>query len=80
MGSKRIPIKDLKTLVDKHQQNIAILFMWDKNTGQSHVITYGKSRVDCKQAADGGNKLKKFLKWDEKLTHSIPSRCKKCIN
>jgi len=72
--SKRIPIADAKRIAEAHGQRQVIIVTWDgKNT---HVVTYGQSVDDCKQAAEGGNKLKRFLGWPEELCQARPARAK----
>jgi hypothetical protein len=74
---KRIPIKLAKEYAEKAEQDQVIIFSFEKATGRTHVVTYGKTKLDCAQAAEGGNKLKRsFLKWPEELCTSLPARIK----
>lgn len=72
---KRIPITAAKRIAEQYLQDQVILITFDKTTGLTHVVTYGKTKEDCDQAAQGGNKLKReFLKWPEELCNARPRR------
>ncbi len=71
--SKRIPIKVARDIAKDHGLDQVILLGWDGET--SHVVTYGKSVVDCDQAAQGGDLVKKALGWPAAM-NAIPSRVK----
>lgn len=73
--TKRIPIKALKDLSKQYGIEHAILFA---HTGgeMHHVVTYGRTKEGCSQAADFGNKLKTALGWSPAL-QSEPPRVKK---
>lgn len=74
---KRIPIQAAKDFCKKYDQDQAIIISFDKKTGKTHVITYGKTVEDCKQAANGGNLIKeKILGWDTKECIATPKRAK----
>lgn len=77
MKTKRLPIKTAKELAEAYELDQVILLGWSKETGITHVVTYGKTLEDCKQAADGGNRLKKSLGWPEELCKAEPSRGKR---
>ena len=74
MKNKRIPIKVCKQISKDYGMSQVILLCYDKNDNRTHVVTYGKSVKDCKEAADGGNKLKKVLGWPEELCKAVPKR------
>jgi len=46
---KRIPIATAKEVADKHDLKQVLLIGWDGD--RTHVVTYGKTKVDCEQAA-----------------------------
>lgn len=72
---KRIPITAAKRIAQEFLQDQVILITFDKTSGTTHVVTYGKSKEDCDQAAIGGNKLKReFLGWPEELCNAVPRR------
>jgi hypothetical protein len=73
---KRIPIKAAKDLANKYGQTHLILWSWDGDC--QHITTYGKSLVQCDQAANLGNDIKTVLDWP-KYTHRTPSRVKKLL-
>lgn len=75
--AKRIPIKAAKTIAEQYGQDQVILVTWDKINGRTHVVSYGRSLIDCEQAALGGNFVKKALGWPENLQHATPSRVKR---
>jgi len=72
---KRIPIKAAKDIAQEYNLKQVILCAWDGEL--THIVTYGKTLEDCDQAAQGGNKIKKFLGWSEELCEAEPSRVKK---
>jgi hypothetical protein len=70
----RIPITAVRELAKKYKLTHVIVFGFDGE--QQHVATYGKSVIDCSQAADFGNTLKDKLGWPESL-HAQPARVTK---
>lgn len=74
MNTKKIPISAAKEISKKYGQTHVIIVTWDREDNRSHVVTYGKSVDDCKQAAQGGNLVKKALGWPDKLCHAKPAR------
>lgn len=71
----RIPIKAAKDFAKANGCTQVIILAWDGTT--THVVTYGKTLTDCAQAAEGGNKIKKFIGFPDELCHSVPRRLKK---
>jgi len=74
MKSKRIPIKVCKQISKNYEMSQVILLTYDKTNNRTHIVTYGSSIQDCKEAADGGNKLKKVLGWPDELCNAVPKR------
>jgi len=72
--SKRIPISWAKKIANELGYTQVVIHAYDGETGTQHVTTYGKSIVDCDNAAKGGNAIKKLLKWDEDLCNAKPKR------
>lgn len=77
MGVKRIPISILKDVSKKYGQTHVVMMTFDRSSGLTHIVTYGKSVKDCEQAAEGGNFIKKVLGWPDKLCHVTPARSRK---
>jgi hypothetical protein len=73
---KRIPIKALREFAQGLKLHQAILMAWDGE--RSHVVTWGKTLVDCDQAAHGGNLMKKTMGWPD-ATQTEPSRVRKLL-
>jgi hypothetical protein len=73
---KRIPITAAKRIAKDYDKDQVIIVTWDKKHGRTHVTTYGKSTEECRQAADGGNLVKKALGWPDELCKAKPSRAK----
>jgi hypothetical protein len=75
--NKRIPIKAARELAKKYKLDQVIIVAYErdekKGTDMTHIVTYGKSKVDCLQAAQGGNMVKKTLGWPDSL-QAFPSR------
>lgn len=74
---KRIPINAAKDIGENYAYSQVIIVAWDKDTGTTHVTTWGKSLSDCEQAAIGGNFVKKALGWPNHLTEAKPARVKR---
>lgn len=70
----RIPISAAKEIADRYGQNQVVVVTFDKSTGLTHVVTYGKSVEECTQAAEGGNFVKRALGWPESLCNAKPKR------
>lgn len=74
---KRIPIKAAKDIAQKYDSDQVILITWNKKTGTTSVVTYGKTKDDCVQAANGGNLIKKkILGWPDDQCLATPARSK----
>ncbi len=71
-----IPIEAAKRIADEYDQNQVIIVTFDKQTGETHVVTYGRTIEECKQAAQGGNFVKKALGWPDSICHAVPERAK----
>jgi hypothetical protein len=72
---KKLPIKIAKDISKEYNQDQVIIITWDKTSGTTHVVTYGKTKEDCVQASQGGNKIKNtLLGWSAKQSLAIPSR------
>ncbi len=69
--TKTIPIAAAKRLAEEFDLRQVIIAAWDGKL--THITTYGKSLVDCDQAADGGNLIKRALGWPKHL-EAEPSR------
>lgn len=67
----KIPISDAKEIATKRGYSQVIIHAYDRNTGIQHVTTWGKNKEDCANAAEGGNAIKKLLKWEN--TNAKPS-------
>jgi hypothetical protein len=77
MTYKRIPITAAKNIAKNYDKDQVKIVTWDKKHSRTHVTTYGKTLEECKQAADGGNFVKKALGWPDELCHAKPARYKK---
>jgi hypothetical protein len=75
---KRIPIKAAKDVAKQYDCRQVIIMAWDGKL--SHVVTYGVSKVDCEQAAMGGNLMKKTMGWPDNLCATEASRVTKLVN
>ncbi len=59
--TRRIPIIAAKAIADKYIQTQVIILTWDKVTRLTHVVTYGTTKEDCRQAVQGRLRIKEFL-------------------
>lgn len=69
---KRIPIAAAKRLAADLGLRQVIIVAHDGE--RAHVVTYGKSREDCRLAAESGNNLKRHMGWPEDLCNAKPAR------
>jgi hypothetical protein len=69
---KRLPIKAAKDIAEKYNQNQVLLVTWDAADGRVHTVTYGRTIVDCEQAAIGMNKFRQYLG----IAPALPARIK----
>lgn len=70
--SKKISINWAKKIAEDMGYTQVIIHGYDGETGVQCVTTYGKSISDCKNAADGGNAIKRLLGWPENLCNAKP--------
>lgn len=70
---KRIPIKIAKDIAVLGYDEVIIVGC-EYETGTQWVTTYGKSQAACENAAQGGNAVKKLLKWPEDKCKAKPTR------
>lgn len=71
---KRIPIAAARRIAIDHGCSQVIVLAWDGE--KTHVVTYGKTKADCLQAAAGGNKMKRAMGWPEELCNAQPARAR----
>ena len=57
---KRIPIAATRRYAEAYGQNQVIILSWGPDD-RTHVVTWGKTKKDCKEAAAGGKKLFDYL-------------------
>lgn len=78
--NKRIPVQAAKDVAKKFNLAQVILICWEvdevSRNAMTHIVTYGKTKEDCLEAAQGGNRLKKALGWPENLCVAEPARMK----
>jgi len=70
---KRIPITTAKE-ISKLGYDEVIIVGANYESGIQHVTTYGKSQAACENAAQGGNAIKRLLKWPEEKCNDKPKR------
>lgn len=76
MSSKPIPIQRAKDISQLGYDEVIIVGS-NYETGAQHVTTYGKSTAACENAAQGGNAIKRLLKWPEEKCQDKPARQKR---
>lgn len=74
---KRIAVSTAKKIANELGYSQVIIHGYDAETGIQCVATYGKSISDCKNAAKGGNAIKRLLGWPEELCNAVPKRLEK---
>ena len=73
-GYKDIPIEAAQSVAEQFDKDQVIIICWDKAFGKTHVTTFGKSQVEAKEAARGGNLLKEYLGWPDSECQDEPKR------
>lgn len=68
MSYKTVPITAAKRIAKEYEKTQVIILCWDKQHNRTHITTYGVTKEDCKQAAEGGNKIAGWLGWNTKKT------------
>jgi hypothetical protein len=66
-----IKINEIKQIREQFNFTHLVLFGVDEK-GNQHVATHGKSKINAKEAANMGNKLKEDLSWPTKNCNSKP--------
>ena len=74
--SKKVPISLAKQIAKDYGFDEVIIVGAEYETGSQSVTTYGKSQAACKNAAKGGNAIKKLLNWPDELCNAKPARQK----
>lgn len=62
-----IPISAAKEIGKRYGKQQVIVVAWDAFHGKEHVTTWGEDAEACRQAAAGGNRVKRALGWPEAL-------------
>ena len=76
-NGKNIPIKAAKKIADDYEKDQVIMICWSAKYQRTWVTTYGKTDIDCDQACQAGNWLKKnMLNWPDAECKIEPSRVK----
>ena len=71
---KRLPIRSAKEVARKYKQDQVILITFDAANNLTHVVSYGKTLKDCKEAADAANAFRWQLGFPVALCHEVPRR------
>lgn len=69
---KQIPISDAKKLGKERGYQQIIIAGWDGETNVTTITTWGDSKTDCEQAAQGGNLIKAVLGWPDGMCNDQP--------
>ncbi len=72
----RIPIKAVREFGKKFGMSHVIIFAKEDGQKRSWVSTWGRTIIQCGEAADFGNRLKDNLGWPSSL-HQQPSRVRR---
>ena len=73
-----VPVEAAKNVAKSYKKDQVILICWSEEDNKTWVTTYGATEIDCDQAAQGGNWLKKnFLNWPKSECCAEPERVSK---
>jgi hypothetical protein len=70
----RIPITVAQRIAKEFACSQVIVLAFHPGSGQTHVVTYGRSQIDCEQAAAGGNRMKEVMGWPPDQCQAKPAR------
>ncbi len=68
-----LPVSACKKIADEYGHDQVIVLTWRRSDGKSWVATYGKTKVDCLQAAEGATLLKRAMQWPEPQCDKMPA-------
>lgn len=57
---KRIPVAAVKRYAQEYCQDQVIILSFGPD-GRTHVVTWGKDKKNCKEAAEGSERIMSFL-------------------
>lgn len=60
---KGVPVAAAKAIAEKYDKNQVIVVAWDAAHGKEHVTSYGATKLECEQAAEGARRVQKALNW-----------------
>ena len=62
MTSKRVPIAAARRLAKEYNLSRVMMLTMGED-GTAHLVTYGKTKEQCRLSAQDGERLKKFMGW-----------------
>ena len=74
MKRLNIPISMARTISKNSGFDEIVIFGYDPISEGQHVTTYGRTLVQCNDAAAAGNMIKKAMGWPEERCHAKPAR------
>jgi len=74
---KSIPINYVKRVLNDTEMTHVVLFAVGPD-GTQHVATFGKTKVNAREAARAGNNLKAALGWNLDPASPLDRICKNC--
>lgn len=67
-----VPASAAEEIAEKYNKDQVIIIAWEEQENRTYVTTFGKTKEDCKLAAEGGNLIKKYLGWPDEKRHAKP--------
>jgi hypothetical protein len=72
---KKIPVRVARSIAKGFSHSQIIILGWSRKNNMTSVVTYGETIIDCDQASQGGNWIKKnLLNWAESECMIEPKR------
>lgn len=72
--AERISVLAAERFAQTHDLRQVIIIGLNDTDNVAHVVTYGKSKDDCRLAAESGNNLKRHMGWPVELCSAVPRR------
>ncbi len=63
--ARRIPIAAARRIAEQYGMDQVILLAWTKRGARTHFVSYGKDRENCRDAAQGVDRIVRYLGLEE---------------
>ena len=71
---KELKISDAKLISESSGFDEIVIFGYNSISDKQMIVTYGRTKTQCVDAASSGNYIKKCLGWDTSKCNTYPSK------